>query len=110
MLMIRMTLAGLAMTGLAACEMENPADQIARAAAKDAIRPVLRERLPGVPIEPATDCVIDNATAGEILTLARAGVRAEADPETTRLVLDIVRRPDTIDCLITEGLPPLLLR
>ena len=37
-------------------------DEIARDAAKNAVRPVLQERLPGVPVEPASDCVIDNAT------------------------------------------------
>ena len=103
-------LAILALPLLAACVDSEPANYIAREAAKDSVRPVLQRRLPGVPVEPAVNCVIDNATASEILSLARAGITAEPTPETTQLVIEIVRRPDTVDCLITEGLPPLLAR
>jgi hypothetical protein len=92
---------------LSACGEDGLADQLARKEAKDTIRPVLSERFPGVPLEPATDCVIDNASAGEILTLAKAGVTG-LGPEETQLVVEIATRPDTIECLLKSGLPALL--
>jgi hypothetical protein len=96
--------------GLTACVDSEPANYIAREAAKDAVRPVLQRRLPGVPVEPAVNCVIDNATASEILSLAEDGVTGTPDDGTVRIVSDIVRRQGTIDCLIREGLPALLAR
>ena len=82
-------------------------DELARDAAKSAIRPVLQERLPGVPVEPATDCVIENATASEILTLAADAVTGPT-ASTVEIVSNILVRPDTLTCLAVEGLPPLL--
>lgn len=93
---------------LSACTVEDPADQIARQAAKDAVRPILAKRLPGVPIEPAVECVIDNASAKEILTLAKAGVTGQADAETTQTVVIIIKRPETIECIAKDGLAPFL--
>lgn len=95
------------LVALMACGEDGLADQLARKEAKDAVRPVLSERFPGVPLEPATDCVIDNASAGEILTLARAGVTG-LGPEETQLVVEIATRPETIECLLKDGLAPFL--
>ncbi len=104
--MIRtLTLSSLALV-LAGCSSEFQ-DELARDAAKSAVRPVLQERLPGVPIEPATDCVIDNATSGEILTLAADAVTGPT-ASTVEIVSEILVRPDTLTCLATEGLPSLL--
>ncbi len=83
------------------------ADVVARQAAKSAVNPVLASRFPGIPLEPATDCIIDNATAAEIVTFARSA-GGGATEATTRLVLDVATRPATIDCLATDGLPVLL--
>lgn len=93
---------------LAAC---TPAiqDELARDAAKTAVRPVLEERFPGVPLEPATDCIIDNATANEILTLAADAVTGPT-ASTVEIVGNIAARPDAIRCLAEEGLPVLLTR
>lgn len=85
-------------------------DQIAQDAARSVVRPVLAERFPGVPLEPATDCVIDNATAGEIISLASDAAMGRPDEGTVETVLTIVSRPETITCLATEGLPVLLQR
>lgn len=85
-------------------------DQIAQDAARSVVRPVLAERFPGVPLEPATDCVIDNATAAEILSLAADAATGQPDEGTVETVLVIVSRPETITCLATEGLPVLLTR
>lgn len=84
-------------------------DEITRDAAKTAIRPVLEDRLPGIPVEPATDCIIDNATSRELLALAADAVTGPT-ANTVEIVSDIASRPDTIRCLATEGLPTLLER
>lgn len=99
-------LALLASLGLMAC---TPAmqDNLARDAAKRAVRPVLAQRFPGVPLEPATDCIIDNATAQEIMTLAADAVTGPT-ASTVEIVGNIATRPDTIRCLAREGLPVLL--
>lgn len=96
----------LPMMLLAAC---TPAaqDALAQDAAKRAVRPVLEERFPGVPLEPATDCVIENATANEILSLAADSVTGPT-ASTVEIVLNITTRPETIRCLAEEGLPVLL--
>ena len=89
------------------CACNAPvADEIARSAARRAVEPVLAARFPGVPLMPATNCIIDNATAPEIITLATS---ARSAPESaTRIVLDVAQRPATIQCLATDGLPVLL--
>ncbi len=91
---------------LAACNTPL-ADEVARGAARSAVNPVLAQRFPGIPLEPATNCVIDNASANEILTLATTA-RQGVTEASTRIVLDIARRPDTLNCLATDGLPVLL--
>ena len=93
---------------IAACTPQQQ-DELARDAAKNAVRPVIQERLPGVPAEPATDCVIDNATASEILSLAADAVTGPT-ASTVEIVTRILSRPETLTCLATEGLPPLLGR
>ena len=96
----------LAVLPLAGCaELQ---DQVARDAAKSVVRPVLADRFPGVPLEPATDCIIDNATAGEILSLASDAAQGAPDAGTVETVLTIGARPETLSCLATEGLPVLL--
>ncbi len=95
-------LAIAAVLALAAC---TPAmqDELARDAAKTAVRPVLEERFPGVPLEPATDCIIDNASADEILTLAADAVTGPT-ASTVEIVGRIASRPETVQCLLREGL------
>ena len=82
-------------------------DELARDAAKKAVRPVLAQNFPGVPLEPATDCVIDNASAEEILVLAADAVTGPT-ASTVELVTRIVARRGTIECLAREGLPAVL--
>ena len=98
----------LLVLALAACPPAAQ-EQLTRDAARQAIRPVLADRFPGVPLEPATDCVIDNATQGELLALAADAVTGPT-ASTVEIVSDVVSRPPTIQCLATEGLPVLLGR
>lgn len=100
----------VAILGLSGCVDSPAANYVAREAAKDAVRPILQRKLPGVPVEPAVNCVIDNATASEILSLAEDGVTGTPDDGTVQTVTSILGRRGTIDCLVNEGLPALLLR
>ncbi len=101
-----MRLAFAAILVLAGCSVQQQ-DQIARDAARSTITPVLIERFPGVPLEPALNCVIDNASAVQIRALALDGVTG-ATESTVQIVTDIISKPETIQCLATRGLPALL--
>ncbi|WP_298436626.1 hypothetical protein [uncultured Jannaschia sp.] len=96
----------LLIAALASCNT-GVGTEVSRAAAKSVVNPIVAERFPGIPLEPATNCIIDNASGDEIVTLATSAATRD-DAGATRIVLDIARRPDTIQCLATEGLPVLL--
>ncbi len=91
---------------VAACSPQAQ-DQIAREAARSAITPVVTERFPGLPVEPAIDCIIDNASAAQIRALAADAVLGPTE-STVEIVSDIVARPETLACLAERGLPALL--
>lgn len=91
---------------MAACTPQAQ-DQLARDAARSAITPVLVERFPGVPLEPALDCAINNASAPQIRALALDSVTGTTQ-STVQIVTDILSKPETLRCLATEGLPALL--
>jgi hypothetical protein len=97
----------LALGLLAGCGEDGLGDQLARDQARKAVNPVLADKFPGVPLEPASNCVIDNASGGEILKLARASV-AGVGPEETALIVEIATRPDTLQCLLKNGITPFL--
>ena len=97
---------GIALLALAACTSAQQ-DSLAQDAAKQAVRPILEERFPGVPLEPATDCVIENATAQEILVLAADAVTGPT-ASTVEVTTRILSRPETIRCLAEDGLPVIL--
>ncbi|MEL7114751.1 MAG: succinate dehydrogenase [Pseudomonadota bacterium] len=88
-------------TGCAAVQ-----DDLARAGARSAIDQVLASRFPGVDatrITPYTDCVINEAVAGEITQLAADAVTG-VDEETAVLVLEIAARPPAASCLVQVGI------
>lgn len=101
--------AALAATAILSACTPTMQDELARDAARTAVRPVLERNFPGVPLEPATDCVIDNASANEILVLAADAVTGPT-ASTVEVVGDIVARRGTIECLAREGLPAVLSR
>jgi hypothetical protein len=96
-----------ALVALASCA--DVQDELARDAAKRTVRPALAENFPGVPLEPASDCVINNASASELTRLALAAGQPAVSPQTSALVVEIATRPETIRCLATDGLAPFLL-
>ena len=92
---------------LAACATQA-SDEIARAAARRAVDQVLVTRFPGVPVAPVTDCVIDNASASEIVAVAADSATGTPSATTVRVVTDVLARPETLTCLGTNALPILL--
>ncbi|MFN4157717.1 MAG: hypothetical protein ACK4GO_04855 [Gemmobacter sp.] len=91
---------------LAACDPQAAADNVARAAARSVVVPVVGQYLPGPAAETAAICVIDNATSLEIQSLARdVGTRAGTSTVTT--VLAIAQRPATLQCLLSRGVGPI---
>lgn len=95
--------------GLAAASCSVPSyDAVAREAARSAITPVVVERFPGVPVEPALNCVIDNATGTQIRALAADSV-AGPTASTVEVVSDVMSKPETLRCLGANGLPALTI-
>ena len=89
---------------LSACaSLDTAADTATRNSAKTAINAVLDARLPGVNAAPITDCVIDNATRGEILVFASAAVTGVTQ-STVSSVVEITRRTPTLLCITKAGL------
>ncbi|KKM03648.1 hypothetical protein LCGC14_1772270, partial [marine sediment metagenome] len=92
---------------LAAACTPTARDDLTRAAARNAIRPVVQRQFPGVPLEPALDCLIDNASSTELLALGADSLTGPT-ASTTEIVLTIAARPETLSCLATDGLSPFL--
>ncbi|MFC4731564.1 hypothetical protein [Salipiger abyssi] len=91
---------------LTACSPQSQ-DEIARAAARSTVSKVVTERFPGVPVEPAIGCIIDNATATQIYALAGDSLTGPTQ-STVQIVSEIVSKPETLTCLAAEGLPALM--
>ena len=88
---------------LGACDVaQEVADTVARDEAKRVVNGIVAQELPGVNAAPVTDCVIDNASAQDLLTVATAAATG-VTPRTTNLVLDIAKRPATLRCIINNG-------
>jgi predicted ThiF/HesA family dinucleotide-utilizing enzyme len=82
-------------------------EQVARDQAKSVVTPIVAQKFPGLPTEPVTNCVIDNATFQEIVTLA-AATGTGSNAKAVKVVMDVASRPATIKCVAKQGLPALL--
>ena len=91
---------------LAGCSQQAQ-DTVAREAARNAITPVIQDKFPGIPVEPAVNCVVDNANSTQIGALALDAVTGPTQ-STVEIVTQIVSKPETLTCLTDEGLPALL--
>lgn len=91
--------AGIATLALSGCmtDMGPQSDALARVAAKGVVNSVVQTKFPGVDAAPVTDCIIDNASGPEIVTIAQAAV-VGMTPATNDLVVRIAQRPDTLRC------------
>lgn len=90
---------------LAGCMQDlGPAgDMLARDAAKGVVNTAVQSRFPGVDARPLTDCIIDNASSGEIVQIAQ-GALIGPDQATTNLIVEIAERPDTVRCAVSNSL------
>lgn len=100
-------LAACAVLSLSACA--NPAALSAgsRVMAKQVVNSVVATRLPGVDASAMTDCVIDNATDTEILSLAAGAVTGSTEA-ASQTVLDIAGRSATQSCMVKGAQATLL--
>ncbi len=84
---------------LMGCAVANDAaDAVARDRAKAVVNGVVSDKFPGVNAAPITDCIIDAASAGEIINIASASV-AGANQSTVETVLEIAQRPKAVKCI-----------
>jgi len=93
----------LVLTAAGCSAVNDAADTIARDRAKDVVNTVVQRNLPGVKVAPVTDCIIDAASAGEILTIAGDSVTG-VSPATVDLVLKIAQRPDSVECIASNSI------
>ncbi|MEM9796698.1 MAG: hypothetical protein AAF919_09425 [Pseudomonadota bacterium] len=93
---------------VSACNSEV-GTQVTQAAARSVVNAEMERRFPGAPTAPVTDCVIANATSEEIITVATAAATGP-DERTAQTISTVLRRPDTIRCVATEGLSDFLGR
>lgn len=92
-----LTLTFAALT-LSACDMVEPTPAAAvdtgRQAARIIVGPIVAETVPGPAGVVLTNCIIDNASGPELLTIAASG----SSPDNVALVGDILARPATVSC------------
>ncbi|WGI23142.1 succinate dehydrogenase [Amylibacter sp. IMCC11727] len=74
-----------------------------RDTAKTVVNQVVETRFPGVNAAPITDCIIDNASVSEILTIAKASV-VGIQQDTVDTVVGISQRPETAACIAKNSL------
>lgn len=87
-----------------ACDVaQQAADDVARGQAKRAIDGVVAQRFPGLDATPVTDCVIQSASAQEILQIASASATG-AHAEVTTMVIQITQRSETVTCMAGAGI------
>lgn len=71
----------------------------ARVVARQAVNAAVASQLPGVDATPVTDCIIDNASLDELITLARiAAMGSSGVTEVWPVVQTIGQRPATLEC------------
>ena len=93
-----------AATILSGCAAANDAaDAVARDRAKTVVNGVVEQRFPGLNARPVTDCIIDAASAGEIIEIAGASVTGVTQ-STVQQVVEIAARPEAVNCIADNSL------
>lgn len=94
----------VAVITLSACDAAQEAvTKSTRDTAKTVVNGVVENKFPGVNAAPITDCIIDNASVSEILTLAKASV-VGVQQDTVDTVVGISQRPETAACIAKNSL------
>lgn len=89
---------------LVACSPSEVADKVGRRAAETVVLPVVSESMPAGPASTVARCVVENASAAEIQSLAR-DVGVSAGTTTRATILGIATRPETAACVRAAGGP-----
>ncbi|WP_224813683.1 succinate dehydrogenase [Hasllibacter sp. MH4015] len=76
---------------------QDVADQLAREQARQYVDAEVQQRFPGVDATPITNCVIDNASAQEIITIA-GGIALGNTEAASGTVSEVLQRPATLQC------------
>ena len=107
-LAVVLTASALALSG---CVVQNPdqaalppvalptmpsPDAAARTAARTAVNQEMARRLPGANVAPYTDCVVNNASAAELIDIGR---QVNQGGNVGNSVAAIVGRPATTQCI-----------
>ncbi len=82
---------------------DNLVQDASRSAAKSVVTPIIADRFPGKNTAAYSDCVIDNATTDEIVSLARDSVTG-VDNGTVQTVVGIASRRGTLECIVKAEL------
>jgi len=97
-------LAILALAAMTACTAANDAaDAVARGQAKSVVNTYVGDRYPGLNAAPITDCIIDAASAREILQIASGAVTG-VDAALAEQIGQIARRPEALQCIAQNSL------
>jgi len=101
---MRVAAACLVLVTLSGCQATNQmADDFARERAKGVVNAVVADRFPGVNAAPVTDCIIDAASAREIVRIAGASVTG-VTPEVAQEIVGIAQRPEAVQCIAAKSL------
>ncbi|PZX18362.1 hypothetical protein LX81_00992 [Palleronia aestuarii] len=92
--------------GLIASCSPNDREVVTRDAARSLVARVVVKQYPAFPVEPATDCILANASAPEIRSLASNTVIGPT-AATIQTVSVIAERVETMRCLAARDLPAL---
>lgn len=85
---------------LTACSVGQEA---VRDQAKSTVNSYVAQKWPGVNVSPITDCIIDNSSTGEVLSLAK-GARFGVTPGTVQTIQTVLSRPATQSCIMQNGM------
>lgn len=93
---------------LSGCDVaQTVVDDTVRQTAENTIVTVVEKQFPNVNARPVANCVVDNASSSEILSIAGDSVTG-IDGDTVSKVLEIVKRPDTVTCIVNNGIGSLI--
>jgi hypothetical protein len=67
------------------------------------VNSVVAQKMPGLNAAPVTDCIIDAASAGEIVSIAGASVTG-VTPSLAEDVLTIAQRPEAVQCIAQNSM------
>ncbi|MEO0371834.1 MAG: succinate dehydrogenase [Pseudomonadota bacterium] len=95
---MRLVMLGSAFLLVGCGAAQDVADAVARDRAKLVVNGVVEDRFPGVNAAPVTDCIIDAASAGEIIQIGSASVTGVTQ-STVEQVVEIAAREQSVRCI-----------